>query len=163
MEKLFKKLMAIEIAILIICVICMFIPVVKVDCGNISGTKINAWHAIFGLNEDIGSSQGKFSKFSFLCLLPYLLLILVFVFNLVFDNKNMVVVDFGKLILFLASGILFIFYIRLINYNSFFVNYGEVKKYLTPLVGHILSAILCFIGVAATVVEIIRDITYKRD
>ena len=60
MEKLFKKLMAIEIAILIICVICMFIPVVKVDCGNISGTKINAWHAIFGLNEDIGSSQGKF-------------------------------------------------------------------------------------------------------
>lgn len=163
MEKLYKKLMAIEIAVLIICVVLMFIPVVEVNCGMISNEKINSWHAIFGLNKEIGSTQGKFTTFSFLCLLPYLLLILIFVLNLIFDNKNNLFVDFGKLLLFITSAILFIFYIRLLNYNSFFVNYSEVKKYLTPQAGHILSAIVCFLGAAAAILEIIRDIKYKRD
>lgn len=161
MEKFIKKISYIEIGILIACVIFMFFPFIYINVGSID-TTANAWHTIFGIDK---STTGitSFSSFSILCLLVYILLFIIFLLLVFFDNQANVLIDLVKIVLFLGTGFMFIFYLRLISYNEYFSSYNEVKKFISPRPGNYLSAIACFIGAVLSVIEFVNDIKAKKD
>ena len=109
MEKFIKKISYIEIGILIACVIFMFFPYIYINVGSID-TTANAWHTIFGIDK---STTGitSFSSFSILCLLVYILLFIIFLLLVFFDNQANVLIDLVKIVLFLGTGFMFIFYL----------------------------------------------------
>lgn len=163
MQGLYKKLAIIEIVLLFLCLVCMFVPFMRVTFGP-HNHNVNAWHCMFGI-KDSAVGVDKFASFSFLCVIPYLILVAIFVIDVIGDNKNNIGLDITKAVLFLVAGVMFIIYLRLLNYDPFFKGYNEIVnfKVIHPKAGHILSSILCFLGVVAAGLEVVRDIQNKRD
>ena len=144
LKKIIKNASFFELGITVLTILFIYLPVFKFGSKN-----KNAFIAIFGF------SQGNYSviDFSFFALLPYLLLFVILVLVIIFDSKMNKTAEIIKALLFIVCGFLFVFYLYLVNPSSI-LSFKEIKLLLTPSFGHIVSAVLCFIGSLFCIAEI---------
>lgn len=162
MKKLLDKLVYFEIAMLIFIVIAMFFPVLHLSAG-MTNENFNAWHAIFGIKASTGSSNVSVFKFSFLALLPYILLLICFLLIAFYDGKNNLCVDIFKTIIFIGCGFLFIFYLYLLRENSsLYSDLDEALRLTSDRFGHYVSAVFSFIAGCFALTEVVNDIKINK-
>lgn len=158
--KIIKYFSYVEIALCIICFLFMFMPTFYLEVGS-THSSFDAFHAIAGVEAN-GYAIKKYFDFSFLCLLPYLMLIVAIVINVMFDNKNNIILDVLKALIFIASGFMFVFYLKLLNPASFFESVNEALQFVKPKIGHTLTACVAFIGAALCICEVVKDIMIAK-
>lgn len=164
MKKILDHISYIEIAIIaFLIIVCMFFPVCHISVGNVD-ENVNAWKAIVGVkNPSTKASIKEYTQFSFLCLLPYLLLMGMILLNILFDNKKNIYVDIIKIVIYIIITILFFVYVRLLNPASYYSSFYELKNRLSPRFGNYVSASFCIILVILSTMQLIKDFKDNKE
>ncbi len=164
MKKILDHISYIEIAIIaFLIIVCMFFPVCHIAVGNVD-ENMNAWKAIVGVkNPSSQASIKEYTTFSFLCLLPYLLLLVAILLNILFDNKKNIYVDIIKIILYITITILFFMYVRLLNPASYYSSFYELKNRLSPRFGNYVSASFSIILVMLSSLQLYKDFKDNKE
>lgn len=158
MKKILNYLSYIEIGICaFIIILGSFFPMFHLEAGSMD-QDINAWLAIAGVESGSISGIGKYLDFSFWCLLPFLLLIVLIAINIIYDNRKNIKVDLLRIILLLLTFFLFIFYMRLVNPGPHYNGYDEIKKFLSARWGNYTIAIILVCPIVFEVIKLVNDI-----
>lgn len=163
MKKIINYLSHIEIAIAaFLIIIGMFFPMFHIQIGTVD-TDVNAWHAIAGIESKSSSGIGKYLEFSFLCALPFLLLAITIVLNVLFDNRHNIGAEVLKFLIFISIFFMFIFYMRLVNPGPHYNNYNEIKRFLSARWGNYFCAVIVIVPIVLEIIELIIDVKKKLE
>lgn len=162
MKKFINHISYIEIAIAaFIIVVCMFFPVLHCEAVSVN-TNVNSWIAIAGIKDANSKIIPEITTFSFLCLLPYLLLALSIVLNILFDNKHNIVIDLVKVLLYIVIALLFINYLNLLTPADYFSSYDDLLTRFTPKWGHYFMFSLTIIMILIECLGLLNDIKLNK-
>ncbi len=154
MKKLAQYISFIELALAVLVIFSMFLPFFK--CV---GNSQNAFQAIIGMKY----LSTSLTTFSFMAMIPYILIFVLLVLIIVFDTKKNLVSSIVKCIFFIVIAILFFIYIRLLApSNAFTLEEIIDHKFITTQIGTIISGIICIIGAGVTGLEIYLNLRKNK-
>lgn len=145
----------------LIAFIMMFLTAIKVDAGIGEVTTYSGLNVIFGHSETMGSLSQEVFKFSFMNLIPYLLIIAVIVLSVLSFLKGNKLFTLIAIALAIIAGVLLLFTVQFtvlpseMAQKSFdaMADEGVVKLGAGPIVGAIAMFVSAVLGVLKTVFD----------